>query len=236
MRTALFFLLLILGTSKTYSQAHSFAALQGSIESGSVNYSGLNEALSRYNDEHGTDLGKLNVATGFDAAFSRIWDDNGIYAGLRFKRLETKSSSSNDQGDIDLTARLGALTIESGFSLIQNDHMEIQIGFGADWRLETVRFDRDGESTDAMSEYNGSISPHFQGYLFLSRKIPLAAFGRVYYEWAFTETDYSRVYNQLNESVLSNKVEGMSSRANAFAFSLGLAIIFHERDHSFTRD
>jgi len=218
-----------------FSQAHQFSALQASLESGGIQYQGLNKVLERFNTENGSDFKKLNAGVGFDAAFSRVWDDHGIYAGLRYTQLNSQSKADLINGEGFVKAQQNLVTIESGFSLIQNNHMEIQIGFGADWRLEKVIVDNSFETTEAIGEFNGSISPHFQGYIFLSRKIPLAAFGRVYYAWTFSKTDYSKVYNSLQEEQTFVNDDAMQSRPNLFGFSVGIALVFHERDHSFTR-
>ncbi len=218
-----------------YAQEHQFFAIQGSLESATTNYSGLNKALELFNQENGSDFKKLVAGFGFDAALSRIWDDNGIYAGLRYTQLNAQSKSDLANGEGLVKAQQNLLGIESGFSIIQNNHLEIQLGFSADWRLEKVSVNNGIETVEAIGELNGSISPHFQAYFFLSRKIPLAAFGRVYFAWSFTETDYSRVYNKLHEEQTSLNSDELMSRPNVFGISVGLALVFHQRDLSFTR-
>jgi hypothetical protein len=196
----------------------------------------LNKAIETFNVENGTSLGNLGLGLGYHGALSRVWDDNGVYGGLRLWQMTSRTNdSSAELGDLSVDAKVNGLTFEVGYSLVQNAHLELQIGFGADWRLENIDLNNGLEEIRAMNEYNGSISPHFQGYAFLSRKIPLALFGRVYYSWAMTETDYSRVYNKLRQQESFGKYNEMSSRANVFGVAVGIAIIIHERDHSFTR-
>ena len=218
-----------------YAQEHQFFAIQGALESTSTSYGGLNKALDQFNEASGSEFSKMSSGLAFNAALSRIWDDNGIYAGLRFTQLNAESSSLLNDEEGRLKAQQNFVSVESGFSLIQNNHFELQLGFSADWRLEKISAEGAMGTEPLFDELNGSVSPHAQGYAFLSRKIPLALFARVYYSWAFLETDYSKVYNKLLDQPITTETIDMKSRPNAFGLSVGLAIVFHQRDLSFTR-
>ncbi|HRY99558.1 MAG TPA: hypothetical protein P5550_10935, partial [Bacteroidales bacterium] len=165
----------------------------------------------------------------------------GWFADFHFAILEAGTyaegqalDGSTARRDLDLVTH--SLGIGVGASIIQNSHMEVGVGGSFHFSRNRVytRVNEEAEEMVMEDPVPISLTPFRQATLLLSRKIPLAAFGRGYFEVPVLATDYSPVNEKINPATYMNdEGKDFSSRNWRPGFTVGVALILHERDRSF---
>lgn len=249
MRTIIVLSLFLLSTS-LFSQAHSYFYLGGGITGSMTHLKGLNDVIDRYNETRQGGEGQANITreleyfsaqSGYEFSFGGVQDDLGFFADLHlsFMNAETFAEGFN----LDGTPARRELEYESvvfsggvGASIIQNNFLEFGAGLSVDVTWDKIYSKVNEEAIEEIFEEEVPVAfaPFAQAHLFLSRKIPIALFGRGFIQLPLLRSDYSELNQALNPATYAND-EGKDFKSLNWrpGFTLGVAIIFHERDLSF---
>jgi hypothetical protein len=210
----------------------------------------LNDVIDRYNETRqgqagaatlSKEMGHFGLQSGYEFAFGRVIDDAGWFADFHLGILEAGTHAEGVSLDgttarRDLRLVTHSLGIGVGASIIQNNHMEVGVGGSFHFSRNRVYTSVNEEPEELAFEdpVPISLTPFLQATLFLSRKIPLAVFGRGYFELPVLATDYAEVNEKINPATYVNDEDrDFSSRNWRPGFTAGVALILHERDRSF---
>lgn len=235
-----------------FSQAHSFTYFSAGITGSATHLQGLNDVIDRYNETRqgqegaaslSKDMGHIMAQSGYEFALGRVLDDLGWFMDLHlsFFKAETYAEGFNLDGSPvrrDLKLESAMFSAGVGKSIIQNRFIEMGAGIAIDVNWNKVYTAVNAGDMEEIFEDESpvSIAPFTQATLFLSRKIPLAAFGRGFLEFPVLRSDYSDLNQALNPyTYLNDEGKDFKSLNWRPGFSVGLALILHERDLSFHR-
>lgn len=235
-----------------FSQAHSFFYLGGGLTGSTTRLKGLNDVIDRYNETRQGGVGQADLIqelehfhgqSGYEFSFGGIQDDLGFFADLHLSFMNAESFAEGYNLDGTLARR--ELEYESvvfsggvGASIIQNNFLEFGAGLSVDITWDKIYSKVNDEALEEIFEEEVPVafSPFAQAHLFLSRKIPLALFGRGFVQLPLLKSDFYELNKELNPATYVNDGEGdFKSLSWRPGFTIGVAFIFHERDLSFTR-
>lgn len=235
-----------------FAQAHSFTYIGAGITGSAVRLQGLNAVIDRYNETRqgqqgaaslSQDMGYFNAQSGYEFSLGRSFDDLGWFFDLHLSFQEAATFAEGvdlfgNPARRDLRLKSSIFSAGTGPTLIQTGMLDVAAGMAVEitWNKMYSILNEGEESEIFEDEVPIAFTPFAFATLFLSRKIPLAVFGRAFLQLPLLASDYTELNQAINPATWQNDEGKDFSNMNwRPGFSLGIALIFHERDLSFHR-